>query len=341
MSDAEGVIRSIKKLRSEVLRSVSRSFYLSIRILPGRLRDPVALAYLLARATDTIADTVDVPAKIRGEGLRNLASAIQGEASVDVMAKLRASFAPLQKNEAERALIESLPACLGWLDKVDNNDRVDVRSVLKKINHGQTLDVERFADTSQIRALQTAADLDEYTYFVAGCVGEFWTRICGRHLKPFADRSETEMIELGVRYGKGLQLINILRDAGTDLQAGRCYFPNEELGALGLAPDGILREPEKFKSILRRWLDKAQSGMEAGIEYSSAIQNRRVRFATALPALIGARTLALLEETGAAALEKQVKIERRAVRAIISSMVVRLASRDAIRELFQRCSGGL
>jgi farnesyl-diphosphate farnesyltransferase len=341
MSGVEGVNTPIKKLRSEVLRSVSRSFYLSIRILPGRLRDPVALAYLLARATDTIADTVDVPAKVRGEGLRGLANAIQGESSLDASAKLRASFAPLQKNEAERALIKSLPACLGWLDKIGNDDRADVRSVLNKINRGQTLDLERFADVSEIRALPTAADLDEYTYLVAGCVGEFWTRICGRHLKPFADRSEAEMIELGVSYGKGLQLINILRDAGTDLRAGRCYFPNEEMVALGLEPWGILREPEKFLSIMQPWIDKAQGGIKAGIEYSCAIQNRRVRFATALPALIGGRTLALLREAGAGVLERKVKIKRREVRAIVSSMVGRLASRDAIRRLFQRCSSRL
>ncbi len=37
------------------------------------------------------------------------------------------------------------------------------------------------------------------------------------------------MLDHGKRYGKGLQLINILRDAGSDLRAGRCYFPNEEL----------------------------------------------------------------------------------------------------------------
>jgi phytoene/squalene synthetase len=39
-------------------QSVSRSFYLTIRFLPRPLREPVGLAYLLARATDTIADTV-------------------------------------------------------------------------------------------------------------------------------------------------------------------------------------------------------------------------------------------------------------------------------------------
>ena len=40
----------------DVLKGVSRSFYLTIRILPRDLREPVGLAYLLARAADTIAD---------------------------------------------------------------------------------------------------------------------------------------------------------------------------------------------------------------------------------------------------------------------------------------------
>ena len=40
-----------------ILKSVSRSFYLTIKFLPRPLREPVSLAYLLARATDTMADT--------------------------------------------------------------------------------------------------------------------------------------------------------------------------------------------------------------------------------------------------------------------------------------------
>ena len=63
----------------KILRSVSRSFYLSIRILPRDLRDPIGLAYLLARATDTIADTAEIEReKSAGENLRVLADAIQG-----------------------------------------------------------------------------------------------------------------------------------------------------------------------------------------------------------------------------------------------------------------------
>ena len=69
-----------KNLRGPLLRSVSRSFYLSLRILPGPLRDPLTLGYLLARATDTIADTPEPSIAIRTKALRELAAAIQGAA---------------------------------------------------------------------------------------------------------------------------------------------------------------------------------------------------------------------------------------------------------------------
>src|SRR6185369_13715435 len=194
-----------------LLRSVSRSFYLSIRFLPAGLRQPVGLAYLLARATDTIADTAELPAEIRKPRLQSLASAIQGGS--DDVDELRQSFAPLQTNHAERMLIESLPACLEMLHHVSPADQADIRELLTKITKAQLLDVERFPGGGDTRALATPAELNEYTYLIAGCVGEFWTHICDRHLPAFAELPVERLLELGRRYGEGLQLINILRDA--------------------------------------------------------------------------------------------------------------------------------
>src|SRR5207248_3219494 len=108
-------------------------------------------------------------------------------------------------------------------------------------------------------ALSTAADLEEYTYLVAGCVGEFWTRLCFRHVRQFSSRTEDEMLALGKRYGMALQLINVLRDAGSDLRAGRCYFPEYELNAAHLTSSQILSEPERFQPIYRKWLEKAKA----------------------------------------------------------------------------------
>jgi farnesyl-diphosphate farnesyltransferase len=329
---------SVSILRSSILPRVSRSFYLSIRLLPKKLRDPVSLGYLLARASDTIADTAELPIELRTEKLQLLARGIQGEAIGNAIVDLSKSLAPLQKDKAERALIESVPSCLDWLDQSEVEDREEVRAVLEKINRGQLLDLQRFQNPKQLVALETAAELDEYTYLVAGSAGEFWTRLCFRHLPKFTKRSETEMLDLAKRYGMGLQLINILRDAGADLRAGRCYFPNDELFAAAMEPRQILREPERFQPIYRKWRDKAERSIQAGIQYANAIRNVRVRVATVIPALIGARTLALLRNAGATALHRHIKVSRKEVRAIVTSLMLSLGSRSRINTLHRELS---
>ena len=324
-------------LRGPVLRSVSRAFYLSLRILPRPLRDPLSLAYLLARATDTIADTPEPPAKLRIEALHTLARAIQGTAPREAATQLSDSFAALQGDEAERTLIQHLSGLLEWLDELETGDRAEVRSVLEKITRGQRLDLERFGGgaSAGIAALSTAAELDEYTYLVAGGVGEFWTRICFAHVANFSKRPETEMREWGIQYGQGLQLINILRDAGDDLRHGRCYFPADELQSLGIAPEKVLHEPARVAPLLEKWRQKAERGLEAGIDYACAIRNRRIRFATALPALIGARTLALLRDVvGAEVFEVRVKVPRDEVRKMMLRSA--FASPKSLRAMFQK-----
>jgi farnesyl-diphosphate farnesyltransferase len=326
-----------EELRGSVLRSVSRSFYLSLRFLPKTLRDPLSLAYLFARATDTLADTAEAPVALRMESLHNLATAIQRAEASEAMVPLRESFAPLQKNAAERALISRLPGLLEWLGELPIADRDEIRRVLTTINRGQALDLERFGASTSIEALRTAAELDEYTYLVAGCVGEFWTRLCFAHVKNFSDRSEEQMRDLGIRYGEGLQLINILRDAGDDLRQGRCYLPADELQSLGLAPAEILRDPTRIEPILKKWQQKAGEGIEAGIEYAAAIRHRRVRFATALPALIGARTLVRLREAGPEAIRRKIKVPRAEIRKLIASSM--LASPRSLRAKFAKLGG--
>jgi farnesyl-diphosphate farnesyltransferase len=198
-----------------------------------------------------------------------------------------------------------------------------VRATLALINRGPLLELERFQNPKQLVALETAAQLNEYTYLVAGSAGEFWTRLCFRHLPKFTTRTETEMLDLAKRYGTGLQLINILRDAGADLRAGRCYFPDE---------------PERFQPIYRKWREKAEQGIAAGIKYADAIRNRRVRIATALPALIGARTLTLLRGAGATALRRHIKVPRKEIRGIVLSLFASLGSRSRINSLYRELS---
>ena len=315
----------------DLLRPVSRSFYISIRLLPRNLREPVGLAYLLARTTDTIADTVAIDIDLRIELLRRTAEAIQGDGT-SVADELRRRFAPLQQNEAERNLILGFENCIRKLEALAEEDRADIRALLATITRGQRLDLERWR--GGFAALANADELREYTYLVAGCVGEFWTRICFRKLDRFAKRSPSEMLKWGGRYGSGLQLVNILRDAGADLRAGRCYFPADELRDAEVTPEEVLVKPAKFLVVYRRWLEESRSGLEAGIDYSVAIVPARVRVATSIPALIGARTLRLIDRGGVNSLRETVKVPRSEVRNMVASIAITLGAPDRLRAMF-------
>ena len=325
-----------------LLRGVSRSFYLSIRLLPGALRQPIAVAYLLARATDTLADTGNAGRAERAAMLAALTGAIDDATTANTAisaADISKAFAPLQDDLEERQLIKALPQCLGWLEQLAPADRDDVRAVLRHITRGQLLDLERF-EPGTIHALGSADELDEYTYLVAGCVGEFWTGLCFRHLPGFATLPQGEMRDLGRRYGMALQLVNILRDAGADLAGGRCYFPADQLAAAGIGPADVARRPEAFEPIWREWQAQAQVGLDAGMRYADAVRSRRVRVASALPALIAARTLTLLLDAGPRRLQHKVKVPRREVRALLTRIALTLGSRGPLRGWFERWRPG-
>jgi farnesyl-diphosphate farnesyltransferase len=296
-----------EKAMLALLRGVSRSFFLSIRLLPQALRRPVALGYLLARASDTIADAPGLAADERLQALDGFLSAVHGQGDAP---RITAAHGATRD---EQLLLGALPDCIAWLDRLAAADRNDVCIVLAHIVRGQRLDIERFgaAHARQPAALATAAELEEYTYLVAGCVGEFWTKLGFRHLPGFASLSESEMLQLGRRYGMALQLINVLRDADRDLGAGRRYLPA-----------GEPREP---------WLDRARAGLECGMRYVGALRSARVRVATALPALIGARTLALLRVHGAGA-----KMPRAEVRALLLRILFTLGSNASLQREFRK-----
>ena len=144
------------------------------------------------------------------------------------------------------------------------------------------------------------------------------------------------MVALGVQYGKGLQLVNILRDIGPDMRAGRCYLPAEELISLGIKPAEIPAKAGQVETVLQNWREKAKAGIKSGLEYSCAIHSRRIRFATALPALIGSKTLSLLALAGTDVFERTVKVHRAEVRKIMFSAGLSFVSESSLRRMFER-----
>lgn len=319
---------------ADLLRDVSRSFYLTLRVLPKVVREPIGLAYLLARATDTVADTEAVPAEFRVAALDHLRKSILTGTAPPDFSRFHAEL-PAHSHgnpsEAERKLLSHIPAALEVLGRMETADRERIRQVLEIITSGQVLDVERFANATaqNLVALATPAELDDYTYRVAGCVGEFWTRICRAHLFPGDTIDEAALLEDAVRFGKGLQLVNILRDLPGDLRLGRCYLPSDQLASLGLQPQDLL-DPGRFERLVPLYfsqLDGARSHLGAGWRYTLTLPARqiRIRLACAWPILIGLETLGKLRRSNPLDPSARVKIPRSSVRAILMQTLLRLA----------------
>jgi farnesyl-diphosphate farnesyltransferase len=305
---------------NDLLKATSRSFYLTLRVLPARVRPQIGLAYLLARTTDTIADTELVPLALRLHALQILRERILGSRAEP------GNFSELARQQgspAEKLLLEKIEESLALLKTLSPDDLKLVRDVLATITSGQELDLRRFekASTEKIIPLETAAELDDYTYRVAGCVGEFWTKICRAHLFPKARLDEKQLIADGIRFGKGLQLVNILRDLPADLKNGRCYLPLEKLEPVHLLPETLLSpaNEQKFLPLFHEFLDKAESHLRAGWNYTNTIpfSQFRVRLACAWPVLIGVRTVEKLRAVNSIGLQQRVKVSRREVRGIL------------------------
>lgn len=277
-------------LGKSVLRDVSRSFYLTLRVLPPKMREATSVGYLLARASDTIADCGGERAA-RVALLTDFRLLVEGsevEGFFETAAEL-AKEVGLKKGE--QVLMARLEEVFLWWQGLPESELEAVREVVEIITSGQLWDLERFPE-GEVITLSDGEEAEGYCYQVAGCVGEFWTEIGFGSDEKFANRPKEEMKSLGKNFGKGLQLINILRDEVEDEQRGRRYLPGER----------------------KYWLTKAKKYLEDGISYSRAVRGRRARLATVLPALIGLETLELLENASPEDLARGVKVNRKVVK---------------------------
>lgn len=307
-------------LLTDLLRAVSRSFYLTLRVLPSPVRPSISLAYLLARTSDTIADTEVLPPEDRLGALQDFHKAITTgqETQCDFT-----SFLAHQTRSKERTLLERVNESLALLRSTESTDRQLIIDVLETIISGQQLDLERFQNASaeMPTCLATADELDDYTYRVAGCVGEFWTRVCFRHLRPDEPSPCQETIDQGIRFGKGLQLVNILRDFQEDLAQGRCYLPRQELGD-AIPQSGKQLDQEQERRLAGSYQNSvrvAEQHLQAGWRYTCALPRTwlKLRLACAWPVLLGFETLRLLPRNNPLGTTQKAKVSRSQVKWII------------------------
>ncbi len=120
-------------LLTDILPGVSRSFALSLRVLPAPLRHPLGVTYLVARAADTIADTRALPPGTRLAALHALRRSLSdGDSALPSLAGVTAGG----QTPAERTLLARLPDVLAAYRRLESGDRDRALGVLLTLDPG-------------------------------------------------------------------------------------------------------------------------------------------------------------------------------------------------------------
>ncbi len=304
-----------------ILKQVSRSFYLSLVVLPASVRRQVSLAYLFCRAADTLADTRMLPYDERLRVLRVFRRQFRLPAPVaEEIIELQNMVLPHQGTAGEQHLLRYLPECFQLLQGLAVADQQLIRELVLTLTRGMEMDLSCFPPESAgtVQALPDVAALDRYTYYVAGVVGEFWTKIHAAHLPVLRRQDVPSLSALGVRFGKGLQLTNILKDIGRDLENGRCYVPTQLLQTVQVAPHE-LRNPAndpRMRPVLSALVRYTLTHLDHAHEYIHRLPRRtvRLRLSCMWPLLFAVQTLEVICMSEALFNpQARVRITRRAV----------------------------
>jgi farnesyl-diphosphate farnesyltransferase len=208
----------------DLLQKTSRTFAVTIPMLPAPTRDQVGLAYLLFRVIDTFEDatrwTPEQKIQMIAE-FTGLLDAPDPDRSHQLAERCIAD--PPLDHPGYLELLREIPFVLRRLDELAPRARKLLRAYVTRSGEGMSGIVSRAGADGGLR-LQTVEDLRRYCYLVAGLVGEMLTELFlldRPRLAPAADylRDRSRL------FGEGLQLVNILKDADSDAREGRVYLP--------------------------------------------------------------------------------------------------------------------
>ena len=192
---------------------------------------------------------------------------------------------------------------------------------------------------TDVMSLNKEEELNDYTYRVAGCVGEFWTQMSLDHLFKIKEENEAEIFENGVRFGKALQMINILRDIPADLELGRCYIPRRSLDEHGMSPSDLLdsSKMESFRPLYNEYLDLTDQHLDSAVQYIEMLPHSqfRLRGSCMLPVIIGKKTVSLLRGRNVLDPEKKVKISRSEVKEVVKKVIMAVPFKGSSKRLLR------
>ena len=310
-----------KVVLQRILKNVSRSFYLSLRVLPDAVRKQVSLAYLFCRAADTIADTPAFPQCQRLPMLQIFRKQfVLDTPCFEDLQQLHTALLPQRTQPDTYHLLSHLPNCFRLFVRLSAVEQQLIRDLVLTLTHGMEMDLTYFSGetASTVQAFPDLVTLDLYTYYVAGVVGEFWTKIHQRYMQRWQPHEFHTLYALGIRFGQGLQMTNILKDLGKDVSMGRCYLPREQLEQLGIRPEELQNPAtlQRLQPLIMQLIWHTLEHLDQACQYVRQLPRKalRLRLSCMWPLLFAVQTLEVIGRSEVLLCpEARVKISRGAV----------------------------
>lgn len=300
----------------EILPSVSRTFALSIRVLPGELGRAVLAAYLLCRIADTLEDEPAQPAAAKAALLDELLRCFDDAGAADAFP---ARVESLSGEAAHVRLTRNADLVFVLFRTLSPATRGHLRRWVGEMIGGMRKFVLLYPQGIRIQSLE---EYREYCYYVAGTVGYLLTDLWHEHVPSIGARRHGVLREKSRAFAEALQTVNILKDVARDAEKeNSIYIPEELLREHGSSHATILA-PERLRqtrAALAAMVQLAWKDLDGARSYLLLIPRRAVaiRLSCVLPLLFACATLRDLTRSPQALVRREVvKISRAEVKSL-------------------------
>ncbi|HEY1959212.1 MAG TPA: squalene--hopene cyclase [Polyangiaceae bacterium] len=320
---------------------MSRTFALSIAMLPPALRDAIGDAYLLCRIVDSIEDDARLSIE-RRHALFDAFDAVMGDDAIDEGVLERAAQdAGVGETAAEAELCARSGAVLRAFRAHDRAQRDAIRPHVLEMSKGMREYATRAASEGRLR-IRDIADLERYCYFVAGTVGGLLTDLFLLEVPGLDAATVAELQRLAVSFGLGLQLVNIVKDVAEDHERGVCFMPVSLAEREGVTLERLLAPEERAAAmrVVARVCDLAEEKLRDAESYTLAWPAERaqsVRLFCAVPLVLALASLRVVREgTTALTAGATPKVGRLEVFTTVRDAIGAAGSDAALTQLFAR-----
>ena len=339
-ANSAALYSSDREYQANILPGVSRTFALTIPVLPRKLAEVVATAYLLCRVADTIEDDPGLDHEWKTEFHQRFLAVIEGKEDPEAFAASLTPRLSAQALPAERNLVRNTPRVVRLLRRFDAKVQDAVTRCLVIMCSG----MPKFQRNKSLMGLRDLEELGAYCCVVAGVVGDLLAELFCMHC-PDLLKHRRRFLRLGVSFGLGLQMTNILKDTWEDRRNGTCWLPRSLFAARGyeLKQLATFHGTEEFQSGFKSLIGVAHRHLRNAAEFTCMIPLREtgIRRFCLWTLGLAVMTLQKLHRNPYFTSGDEVKVSRRTVKAIILAGDLSVTSNRRLRWLFQWASRGL